>query len=133
MSDLGEMRYFLGVEITQNDTWIFMCQKKYARESLERFKLEDCNSVRNPIVSGTKLVKEDRSGKEDASVYKQMVGSMMYLAVSRPDLTYVLGLISRFMESPTQIHMGAVKRVLQYVKGTMDLGVHYKSNRDQNT
>ncbi|XP_013623993.1 PREDICTED: uncharacterized mitochondrial protein AtMg00810-like [Brassica oleracea var. oleracea] len=133
MSDLGEMRYFLGVEITQDETWIFMCQKKYARESLERFKLEDCNSVRNPIVLGTKLVKEDRSGKADASVYKQMVGSMMYLAAARPDLTYVLGLISRFMESPTQIHMGAVKRVLQYVKGTMDLGVHYKRNREQNT
>lgn len=57
MSNLGEMRYFLGVEIVQDDTSIYMCQRKYAHEILQRFKMEECNSVRNPIVPGTKLIK----------------------------------------------------------------------------
>lgn len=107
MTDLGLMRYFLGVE---------------------RFKLEECNSVRNPIVPGTKLVKEDGSGKADGVVYRQMVGCLMYLAASRPDLMYAISLISRYMENPSQTHMGAVKRILRYVKGTINLGVHYKKN-----
>lgn len=113
MTDLGVMRYFLGVVIIQDETEIYMSQKKYACEILERFKMEECNSVRNPIVPGTKLVKEDGSGKADASLYKQMVGSFMYLAATRPDLMFVLGLISHFMESPTQTHMNAVKRFLK--------------------
>lgn len=128
MSDLGEMRYFLGVEIIQDETGIYMCQRKYAREILERFKMEECNAVRNPIVPGTKLVKEDSSEKVDASLYKQMVGCLMYLAATRPDLVFVLSLISRFMDLPSQIHMGAVKRVLRYVKGTINLGMHYRKS-----
>ncbi|KAJ9565578.1 hypothetical protein OSB04_001544 [Centaurea solstitialis] len=128
MSDLGMMRYFLGVEIIQNDAGIFMCQRRYAKEILERFKLQSCNSVRNPIVPESKLVKEDGGNRCDRLLYKQMVGCLMYLGASRPDLAYVLSIISRFMECPYESHMMAVQRVFRYIKGTTDYGVWYRRN-----
>ncbi|GJV54631.1 putative RNA-directed DNA polymerase [Tanacetum coccineum] len=128
MSDMGEMHYFLGVEVVQNEMGISICQKKYAREILARFKMEDCNGVKNPIVPGCKLVKDDHSGFVNATLYKQMVGCIMYLTATRPDLMFVVSLLSRYMEAPTEQHMAAMKRVLRYIKGTSSFGVCYKKN-----
>lgn len=80
-------------------------------EILERFKIEKCNSVRNLIVRGVKLVKDDLSEKADACLYKQMVGCLMYMAATRPDLMYVISLVGRFMGRPSEQHMQTVKRV----------------------
>ena len=126
MSDLGKMKYFLGVEVLQNSKGIFINQKKYANEVLERFGMEHCNPVKNPVVPGCKLVKDEGGVVVDTTTYKQMVGSLMYMTATRPDLAYVVGLISRFMERPTDLHQQAVKRVLRYLKGTTDLGIFYK-------
>ncbi|CAM8975586.1 unnamed protein product [Rhodiola kirilowii] len=127
MSDLGEMKYFLGVEVIQNDDGIFLCQRKYAREVLARFKMEQCNSVQNPIVPGSKLTKEDQNGFVNAREYKQMVGCLMYLAATRPDLMFIISLVSRFMQNPTTLHLAAIKRVLRrYIRGTIDWGICYK-------
>ncbi|PRQ17740.1 putative RNA-directed DNA polymerase [Rosa chinensis] len=131
MSDLGMMRYFLGVEVVQNEAGIYICQKKYASEILERFGMEKSNSVRNPIVPGFKLMKDEGGVKVDATMYKQIVGSLMYLTATRPDLMYVVSLISRFMSSPTELHMQAAKRVLRYLKGTINLGVLYRRNGEE--
>ncbi|PRQ42077.1 putative RNA-directed DNA polymerase [Rosa chinensis] len=131
MSDLGMMRYFLGVEVVQNEAGIYICQKKYASEILERFGMEKANSVRNPIVPGFKLMKDEGGVKVDATMYKQIVGSLMYLTATRPDLMYVVSLISRFMSSPTELHMQAAKRVLRYLKGTVNLGVLYRRNGEE--
>nr|GFA98389.1 putative RNA-directed DNA polymerase [Tanacetum cinerariifolium] len=105
MSDMGEMHYFLGVEVVQNESGISICQKKYAREILARFNMEYCNGVKNPIVPGCKLVKDDHSGFINATLYKQMVGCIMYLTATRPDLMFVVSLLSRYMEAPTEQHM----------------------------
>lgn len=126
MSDLGEMRYFLGVEVNQDEFGIHLSQRKYAREILERFNMEDCNSVKNPIVPGCKLVKDDQSGFVDATLYKQMVGCIMYLAATRPDLMFVVSQLSRYMETPTEQHMAAMKRILRYIQGTTNFGIFYK-------
>ncbi|GJZ28589.1 retrovirus-related pol polyprotein from transposon TNT 1-94 [Tanacetum coccineum] len=126
MSDMGEMHYFLGVEVVQNEMGISICQKKYAREILARFNMEDCNGVKNPIVPGCKLVKDDHSGFVNATLYKQMVGCIMYLTATRPDLMFVVSLLSRYMEAPTEQHMAAMKRVLRYIQGTSSFGVCYK-------
>ncbi|XP_062013804.1 secreted RxLR effector protein 161-like [Rosa rugosa] len=131
MTDLGKMRYFLGVEVVQNEEGIYICQRKYAKEVLERFGMEKSNSSRNPIVPGFKLMKDESGVKVDATMYKQVVGCLMYLAATRPDLMYVISLISRFMGSPTELHMQAVKRVLRYLKGTVDLGILYKRNGNE--
>lgn len=111
MSDLGCMKYFLGVEVVQSSAGIFIGQKKYTNEVLERFGMEHCNPVKNPIVPGSKLAKDEGGTKIDSTVYKQMVGSLMYLTATRPDLMYVVSLIARYMEAPIVLHQQAVKRV----------------------
>jgi hypothetical protein len=126
MTDLGKMKYFLGVEVLQNSDGIYISKKKYAKNVLERFGMEKSNSVKNPIVPGVKLMKDEEGAKVNATMYKQLVGSLMYLIATRPDLMYVVCLISRFMANPTEIHLQAAKRVLRYLKGTVDLGIFYQ-------
>jgi hypothetical protein len=127
MTDLGKMRYFLGVEVNQSSEGIFMHQHKYSTEILSRFGMEDCNGVGSPIVPGCRLTKNDGGKAADASEYKQMVGCLMYLLASRPDLSYSVCLVARFMDRPTEIHVAAVKRIMRYLKGTLGYGILYKS------
>ncbi|PNY07765.1 putative copia-type polyprotein [Trifolium pratense] len=128
MTDLGMMKYFLGIEVVQSAAGIFICQKKYAQEVLERFKMDDCNPVQIPIVPGTKLTRDVEGTKIDNTYYKQMVGSLMYITATRPDLTYAVSLISRYMESPTELHHQVVKKILRYLKGTVNYGLFYKKS-----
>ncbi|XP_070662188.1 secreted RxLR effector protein 161-like [Malus domestica] len=86
----------------------------------------NCNPVHNPIVPGTKLTKDLIGEKVDSTYYKQIVGSLMYLTTTQPDTMFVVSLISRFIEGPTEMHLAAAKRVLRYVKGTIGLGVLYR-------
>ncbi|MCH95230.1 copia-type polyprotein, partial [Trifolium medium] len=79
MTDLGKMKYFLGIEVTQSNEGIFICQQKYAAEILSRFGMDSCNKVCSPIVPGCKLAKNENGKASDARLYKQMVGSLMYL------------------------------------------------------
>jgi hypothetical protein len=129
MTDLGKMKYFLGVEVLQNSDGIYISQKKYAKDVLERFGMEKSNSVKNPIVPGVKLMKDEEGAKVNATVYKQLVGSLMYLTATTPDFMYVVCLISRFMANPTEIHLQAAKKVLRYLNGTMDLGIFLSKGR----
>nr|KYP74877.1 Retrovirus-related Pol polyprotein from transposon TNT 1-94 [Cajanus cajan] len=130
MTDLGKMRYFLGIEILQNAHGIFMCQRKYAYEVLSRFGMMECNAVKNPLVPRTKLSRNDAGTKVDATLFKQVVGSLMYLTATRPDLMYGVSLISRFMANPTETHWSAAKRILRYLKGTTEFGILYKKEED---
>ncbi|KAK9705165.1 hypothetical protein RND81_07G037600 [Saponaria officinalis] len=131
MSDLGKMKYFLGVEVKQCPGGIFICQRRYAREVIARFGMEDSNAVKNPIVPGTKLRKDEGGVKVDETQFKQLVGSLMYLTVTRPDLMYgVISLLSRFMSNPTTSHWLAAKMILRYLKGTTDLGIFYRKGEN---
>ena len=126
MTNLGRMKFFLGVEILQTSGGIFITQRKYAQEVLKRFGMENSNSTKTPMVPGFKLTKDEGGTRTDPTQYKQIIGSLMYLTVSRPDLMYVMSLMSRYMEKPTELHMTAVKRVLRYLRGTTELGICYK-------
>jgi hypothetical protein len=126
MTDLGKMRYFLGVEVEQCQKGIFIHQQKYASEILVRFGMDNCNKVCNPIVPGCKLIKDENGKASDSTLYKQMVGSLMYLLATRPDLAYSVCLVARFMDRPTEIHFAAVKRIMRYLRGTLSHGVLYK-------
>lgn len=126
MTDLGEMKYFLGVEILQTHEGIYLNQKKYAAEILERFNLTDCNSVMNPIVPGEKHTIDRDGHKADATLYKQLIGSLLYITATRPDLMYAVCLLSRYMAAPTETHMQAAKKILRYLKGTLKMGLCYK-------
>jgi hypothetical protein len=131
MSDLGKMKHFLGVEVKQCADGIFICQKRYAREVLARFDMESANAVKNPIVPGIRLSKNEGVVRVDETLFKQVVGSLMYLTVTRPDLMYGVSLISRFMSSPTMSHWLTAKRILRYLKGTTDFAILYKKGESR--
>jgi len=125
MTDLGLMKFFLGLEVRQGKTGIFISQEKYAKEILEKFKMASCNPVSIPMEPGAKLSKFDGGERVNASKYRSLVGSLRYLTCTRPDLLLSVGVISRFMEEPVYSHWKAVKRVLRYIQGTVSLGLFY--------
>ena len=116
MSDLGEMNFFLGMEFSQSDAGIFIRQKKYALEILKKFHMERCKPVTTPLVVNEKLSKNEEDDKADASVYRSIIGSLLYLSATRPDLMFTSSLLSRFMHSPSQVHLGAAKMSLEVYK-----------------
>lgn len=126
MSDLGRMKYFLGIEVLQRDDGIFICQKKYAMEVLRRFGMEESNSVPNPVVPGFKVCKDADGVKVDVTFFKQVVGSLMYLTATRPDLMFVVSLISLYMGQPIELHLQVAKTALRYLRGTTNFGIFYR-------
>ena len=133
MIDLGKMRYFLGLEVLQRFDGVFINQKKYALEVLQLFGMDKSNSVHNPIVPGFKLVKDEGGVKVDKNYYKQIVGSLMYLIATQPYMMFVVSLISRYMENPTEFHLQGAKRMLRYLKGTTEFGIFYKREEMMNS
>lgn len=132
MSDLGCMSYFLGIEVLQKKEGIFICQRRYAEEVLRRFGMLESNYVNNPTVPGMQINSDAEGEPVDETYYKQIVGSLMYLTSTRPDLMYATSLLSRYMAKPTELHLQVAKRVLRYLKGTMNMRIFYKmSSQDK--
>ncbi|BFG16559.1 hypothetical protein CerSpe_028330 [Prunus speciosa] len=94
MSDLGLMHYFLGIEINQEEDGIFICQKKYIENLLKKFKMYGCKTVATPLITNEKLRKEDGSSKVDESIFRSLIGSLLYLTTTRPDIMYTTSLRS---------------------------------------
>ena len=130
MTDLGLMNYFLGMEIDQSKEGIFICQERYARNILKKFNMEWCKPISTPLAQNEKLSKDDDSGEADSTRYRSIIGSLLYLTATRPDLMYATSVLSRFMQKPTQAHMKGVKRVLRYVKGTTNYGIWFNSTEN---
>lgn len=100
-------------------------QNKYDHDILKKFEMDTCKLVPTSIVPGLKLSKNDNSPKVDSTMFKRLVGSLMYLTSTWPDLQYSMSLISRFMEEPRETHWQAGKRILRYISGTQDFGILY--------
>lgn len=132
MSDLDLLSYYLGIEVVRNSEGISLCQKGYALKILQKTGMEDCNACQVPMEPKQKLTKSGDEPKMDVTRYKSIVGSLRYLVNTRPDLAYSVGIMSRFMESPTEAHMTAVQ-ILRYVEGTMNLGCFYARNNDEHS
>eukprot|EP00253_Pinus_taeda_P004049 PITA_04049 len=112
MTDMGLLRYFLRIEVDQNENGIFISQEKYVNEVLGRFNMQECKAAITPTVMGLKLSKNDSSRDFDPSLYKSIFGSLMYLTATRPDIMFVVSMISRFMERPKEAHWQAAKRIM---------------------
>eukprot|EP00253_Pinus_taeda_P006925 PITA_06925 len=119
MTDMGLLRYFLGIEVDQIENGNFISEARYVNEVLDRFNMQECKAAITPIVMGLKLSKEDNNKDFDPSLYKSIVGSLMYLTATRPDIMFAVSFISRFMERPKEAHWQAAKRILRYVKGAI--------------
>jgi transposase InsO family protein len=130
MTDLGLLHYYLGIEVTQNPNFIFISQKKYIGELLCRFGMQDCNPVSTPMEQNLKISSNEGNDFEDATKYRQLVGSLIYLTTTRPDITFAVGILSRFMHQPCEGHWVAAKRVLKYLKGTHTFGLKYSKVSD---
>ena len=90
----------------------------------------DCNPVNTPMEGGLKLSKFDEGEKVDSTVFKSLVGSLRYLTNTRPDILYAVGVVCRFTEAPTSPHLKAAKRILRYLKGTIDFGLFYSPSNN---
>ncbi|BAH92510.1 Os04g0196500 [Oryza sativa Japonica Group] len=125
MSDLGALRYYLGIEVTQDSDGITLGQAAYAGKILEKAGLKDCNPCQTPMEVRLKLRKGSDFPLVDATLYRSLVGSLRYLVNTRPDLAFSVGYVSRFMESPREDHLAAVRRILRYVAGTRCWGIRF--------
>ncbi|KAI5334234.1 hypothetical protein L3X38_024367 [Prunus dulcis] len=129
MTDLGLLHHFLGMGVIQTDSSIFIHQRKYASSLLNKFGLTDCKPVSTPLVATEKLIKDDGSGAADEENYRKLVGSLLYLTATRPDVMYAASLLARYMHGLSNKHYGTAKRVLRYVKGTLDYGLMYEKGK----
>ncbi|KAH9669730.1 hypothetical protein KPL70_021911 [Citrus sinensis] len=130
MTDIGLMAYYLGIEIKHKEEGIFISQESYAKETLKRFKMNDCNPISTPVECGVKLSKHDEGEDIDPTFFKSLVGSLCYLTCTRPDILHAVGLVSRYMENPKTIHFKAAKRIIRYIKGIINFDLLYSFSND---
>ena len=128
MTMIGELTHFLRLQIRQQDSGIFLSQSKYAKNLVKKFGLESANFVRTPMSPNVKLT-VDLSGKSvDHSLYRSMIGSLLYLTASRPNISYSVGVCARYQANPKETHMTALKRIIKYVKTTTKFGAYYSKD-----
>lgn len=126
MSMFGEINFFLGLQIMQQDEGIFITQSKYIKEVLKIFKMKDSKSVGTLIATGWKLKREDKSPEVNQNLDRSMIGKRVYVVHNRPDITHVVGIVARFSANPCESHMTAMKRILRYQKNSEDYGLWYR-------
>ncbi|KAJ9541607.1 hypothetical protein OSB04_028113 [Centaurea solstitialis] len=125
MSMMGELTFFLGLQVRQRPDGIFINQAKYVQDLLKRFDFGGSNSAATPMPKNFQL-SADTSGKPvDQKTYRAIIGSLLYLTSSRPDIVFSTGVCARFQCDPRDSHLSAVKRILRYLKGTPDFGLWY--------
>ncbi|GJR08862.1 retrovirus-related pol polyprotein from transposon TNT 1-94 [Tanacetum coccineum] len=124
MSMMGELKFFLGIQIHQSPRGIFINQAKYAQEILKKHGMTSCDSIGTPMA--TKHLDADLSGTPvDQTKYRSMVGALMYLTASRPDIVHATCYCARYQAKPTEKHLTAVKRIFRYLKDSINMGLWY--------
>ena len=130
MSMLGELTFFLGLQVYQTDKGIFISQTKYIKDMLKIFKMEDSSPDSTPMITGCKLSKDDESLEVDHTMYRSMIGSLLYVTYTRTDVMQVVGLVARFQSIPKDIYLTVIKIIFKYLKGTMEHGLWYPKIQD---
>ena len=125
ISMVGELTYFLGLQIKQIDSRIYINQAKCAKRLVKRFGLKKATHTRTPMATNTKLGNDPSGQSIDITLYRSMIGSLLYLTTSRPNITFSIGVCTRFQSNPKESHLNAIKRIIKYVSGTCDSGLFY--------
>ena len=125
MSDLGLMKYFLGIQVKQAKGEIFISQEKYTKDMLRKFQMDKSKPVSTPMSLNEKLKQDDGAEKADAELYRRLVGSLIYLTNTRPDIIHAVNVVSRFIQEPSKLHHAAAKRILRYLQGSQRQGIKY--------
>ncbi|GJZ58218.1 putative ribonuclease H-like domain-containing protein [Tanacetum coccineum] len=125
MSSMGELTFFLGLQVKQKLDGIFISQDKYVAEILKKFDFASVKTASTPIETQKPLVKDEEASDVDVHLYRSMIGSLMYVTASRPDIMFAVCACSRFQVTPKTSHLSAVKRIFRYLKGKPKLGLWY--------
>ncbi|KAK6144502.1 hypothetical protein DH2020_021322 [Rehmannia glutinosa] len=125
MGMMGELTFFLGLQVKQLKDGTFISQTKYTKDLMKKFGMEEKSSVKIPMNTSLKLDMDADGKPVDQTRYKALIGSLLYLTASRPDITFVVGVCARFQSAPKESHMTAAKRILRYLKGCQEVGLWY--------
>jgi hypothetical protein len=128
MSMMGELQFVLGLRIKQSKEGTFVHQDKYTKDIVRNFKMEESKAMMTPMSTTTSLDADEEGEHVDQKEYRRMIGSLLYLTATRPDIQFSVRLCTRFQASPRTSHQQAVKRIFRYLRRTPDFGLLYSTS-----
>ena len=130
MNDLGTLKYFLGIEVARGSDGIYLCQRKYILDLLTETGMLDCTPIDTPIEQNHRLAEYPDQVPTDKTRYQRIVGRLIYLSHTRPDVAYAVSVVSQFMHNLSVDHMDAVVRILRYLKSAPRRGVMFSNHNN---
>jgi histone deacetylase 1/2 len=130
LKDLGDLHFFLGIEVKKTQTGLLLTREKYAADLLAKVGMKDCTTSPTPLSSTEKLSLTEGSplGPDDSTQYRSIVGALQYLTLKRPDISFSVNKVCQYLHAPTTAHWTATKRILRYVQGTIQVGLTFQKS-----
>lgn len=127
LKDLGDLHYFLGIEIKKHGDELHLSKEKYATDLVKRAGLQGCKASPTPLSSSEKLslTEGELLSQEDGTKYRSLVGALQYLTLTRPDIAFAVNKVCQFLHAPTTTHWTAAKRIVRYIKDPMNVGLTF--------
>jgi hypothetical protein len=127
MKDLGELHYFINIEVIQSPKGIWLLQRQYALNKLSEYGMMGCKPISIPLEQNVKLSADEGNLVEDTTMYRRIVGSLIYMTITRPDLNYAIRIVNQFMQTPRKPHLDVVRRILRYIKHTLQCEIFHET------